>query len=168
MYPITDTVAGVKSVQRYLSKIYDNEIMVSQSGFFDKNTLLALNKFQNENGLKVQNFVDYANYTLLYQAFKAKSERDDQKKRTNIAYPLSRGDKNPAMYDINKMISDIIKHYGHHTPLSVNDYFSVDTENALKIVNNILGFDNVKCIDEILHLRILKEWNSIRSAEYFP
>lgn len=168
MYQITDKEAAIKSIQKYLSKIYKDEIMVSETGFFDQNTLLALNRFQNENALKEATYVDYYNFTLLFDRYMIETERENRRKNANVTYPLTRGYKNPEMYGINNMLLGITRHYGHFIPISVSDYFSEDTENALKIVNDIFNFGDVNYIDELLHSRIIKEWNSIRKAEYFP
>ena len=167
MYDINDKEAATRRVQRYLSKIYENEITISETGFLDKNTLLALNKFQNENGLKERKSINYANYTLLYERFINANGRHKQRDKT-VIYPLTRGNKHPEIYNINYMLSNILKHYGHFVALNVNDYFSEETEKALKIANNIFGFEDTDYIDELLHSRIIIEWNSINKAEYFP
>lgn len=168
MYDINDKEAATRRVQRYLSKIYENEITISETGFLDKNTLLALNRFQNENGLKERKPIDYANYTLLYEGFINANERHKQRDKTAVIYPLTRGDKHPEIYNINYMLSNILKHYGYFVALNVNDYFSEETEKALKIANNIFVFEDTDYIDELLHSRIIIEWNSINKAEYFP
>lgn len=170
MHRIEDKVTAKKNIQRFLSKIYEGELPVYPSGIFDKNTLTSLNRFQSDNGLSIENYVDYESFTKLYEKYLIKIDEEKIRKESafGTAYPLSRGDQGAEISKINIMLSDILGFYGHAGYINANDYYSKGTEDAVKIISEIFDIEEVTYIDETLYSRIKKEWNSIQGIEYFP
>lgn len=170
MYRINDKSAAIKTVQKYLSKIYGETHIISQNGIFDENTVLALNKFQNENNLETKKYIDYQDFVILYDLYVSAIEREKISGSVGIGinYPISRGYRNHEMINVNRMLLDITRHYGHFIPIKINDYFSFYTLQALEIINDIFGMEAIAFIDENIHSRIIKEWKSIQNTEYFP
>ena len=170
MYRIDDKSSAIKNVQKYLSKIYEGTYIISQNGIFDQNTVLALNKFQNDNNLEIKNYINYQDFVMLYDLYVSAIEREKTKGSAGIGidYPISRGYKSHEMINVNKMLLDITRNYGHFIPIKINEYFSFDTLEALQVINDIFGMEDVDLIDENMHSRIIKEWKSIQNTEYFP
>lgn len=167
MYLLNDKKSAVKSVQRYLSKIYSSKISVAENGHFDDNTLLALHTFQKENGREIKDYVDYNDFTLIYDEYLKKLEIEYMH---NIygseLYPIVMGDTGDEVLHINRMLLEILEYYGYYIGLDARPYYSQKTAEAIDIITEIFEYENEKIIDELLHSRIEKEWKSIRESEY--
>ena len=69
MYSINDKTTSVRLAQRYLSKIYKDDLIISENGIFDDNTLLALNTFQSEMKIPKTKYIGYETFILLYERY---------------------------------------------------------------------------------------------------
>ena len=173
MYIINDNEAAIKTLQRYLSEIYSEEIDVNINGIFDNSTILALNRFQKENNLDVRNYVDYECYTLIYDAYTIKMNRlrlhKDIKRNT---FPIKRGDQSPIVATINLMLCEILKYYKINYSIPRGDYYSDDTQKANHIIRDIFNIEKADTIDEKMYSRLIEEWKSIgkiktNGSDYF-
>lgn len=174
MYHITDNEAAIKSVQRYLSKIYKNSAAVSQNGQWDENTVAALNRFQSENQMELTSFVDYLTHAALYEAYTDAIIQDNvNRNNPSISFPLKKGDQSFEIEKINSILSEILRRYSFFEALPDGDYFSAITEKAVMLISEIFGYTSTKEINELIYERILREWKAINSTndfgdDYFP
>lgn len=167
MYFINDRQSAVKNVQRYLGKIYSGKIGVSENGYFDSNTLMALHTFQKENGSEIKDYVDYEDFTKIYSEYLKRLTVEYMHNLYDTSlYPIVKGDVGEEIYLINAMLIEILQFYGYYIGLESRPYFSDKTLEALEIINEIFEYENEGIIDELLHYRIKKEWNSIKGGAY--
>ena len=166
MYSIEDKTAAVRTLQKYLSKIYSDEVTINPNGIFDDNTLFALNRFQRENGLSIENYADFQSFDAIYNAYIGEVIREKAgKSAPDTAFPLKRGDQSYSVLRLNAMLGEILDYYSmpHYSPKS--DYFSSDTEKSIRLIREILNFEDGNTIDEVLYSRILSEWKSINKIK---
>ena len=166
MYKTGDKEASIRSLQRYLSLIYDGKMTVNQNGRFDENTISALNRFQKENSFAITDKADYITFNAIYNAYVEKlSTRNLSKIYSQIRFPLTRGMRNNAVSDINSMMSVILDYYSIFYIAPSGDYFSEDTEDAVRLLRGIFNLPDIDVIDEFLYKRILDEYNSVISIK---
>jgi hypothetical protein len=166
MYNIEDKVSAVRTLQKYLKKIYGDETSLNQNGILDDNTLIALNRFQRENGFSIEAYADFKSFDAIYDAYITEVIREKTRKFAHdTTFPLKRGDQSYSVLLLNTMLREILDYYSmlHYTPKT--DYFSFDTEKSARIIREILGFDDSDTIDELLYSRILMEWKSINKIK---
>lgn len=174
MYNINDNAAAIRVIQKYLAKIFEDTFYISQNGVFDENTILALNRFQKENNLEIKDYVDYTAFTAIFDAYSNAKLIDIVKTNTpHIDFPISRGMQSSEIYKINSMLAEILRYYSVFELLPVTNYFSAETENAIKLLSSILDIEEQTQIDEIFYYKMLNEHKSIKSIinakdEYFP
>lgn len=173
MYMISDNEAAIKALQRYLAEIYRDLMVVNINGIFDDNTILALNRFQNENNLIVRDYVDYECYILIYNAYAKKIKHSQLHKAVpKDTFPIKRGDQSPIVKTINSMLCKILEYYSMNYSMLGGDYYSEDTQKANHIVRDIFNFEKNDTIDEEMYLRLIDELKSInqiknKSSDYF-
>ena len=174
MYNINDKSSAIRAIQKYLSKIYGDTLNVNENGIFDDKTSFALNRFQKENELEIKNSVDFAAFSAIINAYNEASLISDVKRQNpHIKFPLTRGMQNIEIYKINSILGDILRHYSLSDSPPLTNYYSEQTENAVKKVSGIFNMDEQAEIDEILYSKIEKELKAINTIindgnEYFP
>ena len=162
MYSISDKRSSVKMLQRYLNKIYEKEMTINKNGVFDEDTLLALNKFQKDNNLDIKEYADYETFSALYSSYIQKQKKlEAQKKNPNVQFPIQRGETSLFVARINHIMSEILIYYSLYWISPKGDYFSNITEEAIRIIRGIFGFEDSDTIDELLYLRLIDEFESI-------
>lgn len=157
MYRLDDKSAAIKNIQRYLKKVLDNNEM-QVTGIFDKATLNLLNEYQRRYGLSITNYVGYEALSLLYDSFLKKSA---EYQINNLNFPIQKGQASDNIYSINKMISEVLIHYGNFHPYKITRYYSKQTEDDVKRLKIIFGMQDTPSIDIDFYLRLVSEWNSI-------
>lgn len=173
MYNINDNPATIRVIQKYLAKIFEGTFYINQNGVFDENTILALNRFQKENNLEIKDYVDYTAFTAIFDAYSNAKLIDIVKTNApHIDFPISRGMQSGEIYKINSMLAEILRYYSVFELPSATNYFSAETENAIKLLSSILDIEEQTQIDEIFYYKMLKEHKSIKSIinaqnEYF-
>ncbi len=162
MYSIRDKKSAIKALQRYLKKIYGDEVNVNQNGIFDDNTLMALNRFQQDNLINAESNVDFSSYDLIYNAYLYEVNREIARKiAPDILFPLKSGDQSASVLRFNSMLREILEYYSIYSYAPHGDYFSADTEGEIKKLQEIFDLEANGVVDELLYLRIVSEWKSI-------
>ncbi len=166
MYHIRDNKAAIRVTQRYLSKIYRNTITVSENGVFDEKTIAALNMFQKEHELEIVNYVDFDTFSKIFEAYlDAERNLSVEKVTSSVVFPISRGTQSNFMLQINSMLTDVLKFYSIFDAPGITNYYSAETENAVKYISKIFGLPEQTEIDQLLYLRLYDEWNSINTTK---
>ena len=162
MYDVSDKRSAIKVLQRYLNKLYGNELSISQNGIFDESTILALNKFQKDNNLDITDHADRETFSALYSSYVEKDKELELKKRNpNLRFPIKRGESSPFIANINYIMREILMHYSIYWITPGGDYFSSTTEEAVKALRDIFEFKSTNVVDEMLYLRLKDEFESI-------
>ncbi len=162
MYNIKDNRSAVKTLQRYLKKIYGNEVAINQNGIFDDNTQAALNRFQRENNLSIKAYADFQSFDSIYSAYTNELLREAARRSApDTSFPFKRGDQSPSVLRLNNMLLEILDYYSMPLYMLKSDYYSSDTEKSVRTIREILDFEAGDEVDEILYSRILSEWRSI-------
>ena len=166
MYDIKDNISAVKALQLYLGTIYKNETSINQNGKFYDSTMIALKRFQRENDLSETGYADFESYQAIYKTYLRKVEQENaQKIAPDIIFPLKKGDQSSAVLKFNSMVKEILEFYSYYAFLSYSDYFSEDTENAVRFLQNILDFDINGAVNDVFYARLVKEWKSINKIK---
>ncbi len=162
MYNINDKSSAIRNIQKYLAKIYEGTLNVNENGLFDEKTIIALNKFQEENGLYVKASVDFSTFSAILDAYnKAIIVGEMQKKNPHLKFPLTRGMQGFEIYKINSMLGDILRHYSLFDYPPLVNYYSEETEKAVNEIRKIFNISKQNGIDEILYSRLEDELKSI-------
>ena len=162
MYNINDKSSAIRNIQKYLAKIYEGTLNVNENGLFDEKTIIALNKFQEENGLYVKASVDFSTFSAISDAYnKAIIAREMQKKNPHIKFPITRGMQGLEIYKLNSMLGDILRHYSLFDYPPLVNYYSEETEKAVNEIRKIFNLSKQNGIDEVLYSRLEDEIKSI-------
>lgn len=167
MYRINDKASAIKTIQRYLSKIYRDSMLISENGIFDKQTILALNKFQTEENIDIENYVGYNTFEKLYNRYMneiEKAELDITLQNTSD-FTYKPGEYSDVIYDINKLLIDILTYYGEFNFPNLNGYYSNETADAVLKARQIFDFRGDDTVDSKLYSRLLREWKSIQKIK---
>ena len=168
MYDINDNISAIKTLQRYLAKIYKNEISINQNGKFDDKTKIALNRFQRENNFIERDYADLESYRAIYKAYLSKLKQEDAHKiAPDILFPIKKGDQSPAIFKFNSMLKEMLEFYSNYSFIPQNDYFSEETENAVRILQDILDFEINGIVNDVFYSRLAKEWKSISKTKSY-
>lgn len=168
MYDINDNISAIKTLELYLGKIYQDEISINQNGNFDDLTKMALNRFQSENGLMQKSYADFESYRAIYKAYQEKIEQDNARKiAPDIIFPIKRGDQSSAVLKFNSMLKEILEFYSNYSFIPQSDYFSEETEEAVRILQNVFDFEINGIANDIFYSRLVKEWKSINKIKSY-
>jgi hypothetical protein len=133
-----------------------------QNGIFDDTTLAALNRFQKDTGLDIENHADFQSFDSIYNAYLNELLREEARKSApDTSFPLRRGDQSHSVMRLNAMLKDILDYYSIYSYDLYSDYFSSHTEESVKLLREILNFEVGEKVDELLYSRIVSEWRSI-------
>ena len=163
MYRINDKTTSVKLAQRYLSKIYKDDLIISENGIFDDNTLLALNTFQSEMKIPKTKYIGYETFILLYERYllALNEEIIGWNAKLKKELPAVLGDFSDTIYNANRMMRDVLNYYGDFDTPPVNNYFSEDTLRSVIKIRKIFELTDKEIIDTDFYSRLNKEWKSI-------
>lgn len=163
MYRIDNRPEAIKRVQEYLAVASDPEIFVAPTGVFDENTRLSVIYFQKEQNLTPTGVVDYATFVTLYDNYLAIRRKDQLNKSLGgfITFPLKPGDLAEEMMHINRMMRDILDHYGFTHSVREGNFYSEESQRAVEVLRKVYGLDNARYIDEELYVRMTNDLSSI-------
>lgn len=162
MYQINDNNAAIKLLQRYLGGIYEGSVIINQTGVFDENTAAALNAFQTQNSFKIKPYADREVYESIYNEYlRSLRKKAAEKAAPDIFFPAKRGSRSLSIGIVNSMLNDLLKFYSIFDFSPQGEYFTSETERAIKEIGKIFETDTDGTLDEELYLRITDEWKSI-------
>ena len=169
MYRINDRPAAIESVQNYLRTVGNPDIFVAPTGIFDENTRLSVIDFQGRNGLTESGVVDRITFELLFAAFVALTERERIRNTVDsfISFPVLPGSFSDAMIHLNRMLLNLLNHYGVPHNLRYSNFYSENTSRAVKEARRIYLMDSEDLIDEELYARMVSDHNSIFDSTTF-
>lgn len=159
MYRIYDKTEATRRVQTYLRKALKGDVYVAPSGIYDENTRLSVIKFQENNSLTPSGVVDKVTFDLLYLEFLSAEEN---KENTLIDFPILPGERSRGMIHINRALAALLNRYGHtHNLRSGSNFYTNETEEAVKIMRKIYALDYENLIDRELYNIIMLDLSSI-------
>ena len=163
MYRIDNRSEAIKRVQEYLAVASDPKIFVAPTGVYDENTRLSVIYFQNSKNLSPTGVVDYATFVTLYDNYLAISRKDRLNKSLGgfITFPLKPGDLAEEMMHINRVMQDLLDHYGFTHSVRESNFYSEESQRAVELLRNVYGLDNARYIDEELYVRMTNDLSSI-------
>lgn len=163
MYRINDKPAAIRAVQEYLRTVGDENIFIFPSGIYDDNTKEAVRKFQSNRNLEPTGEVDRITFDLIFSEHILLTERDNLRRITDsfITFPLYPGRAQRGMTHINRILANLLDYYGFTHRLRGGDFYSLETEEAVRILREIYLLENANLIDEDFYIRITKDHDSI-------
>ena len=146
---IGDTGVEVNNVQyliAYLAQFYNTIPSVAVDGIFGIATEEAVKDLQRTFELPVTGAVDYATWDIMYRTYIGLIETIPLKyiEGNIIPYPgvpLRRGSESESVRLLQEYINFIAQFYGEVPTLPVTGYFGTQTENAVIILQGLLGIE---------------------------
>ncbi len=155
MYSITDTEEAIKQIQKMLG--------LNETGQYNKETEDTVSRHQSDNGLVVSGVVDYETFLSIVKDYRHSREiLYANSNLLNPQFPYSKGDYDSNVGYINAIIRDIFTEYRIETKPPQNDYYGLDTVEAVRALRDIFMLDMSDETDEILFNRMIKERNSLK------
>ena len=163
MYRIDNKPEAIKRVQQYLEAVSDPTVYVAPSGVYDENTRLSVIYFQNSKNLTPSGVIDYSTFVSLYEDYLFVSKKRDLAEKTAgfITFPLMPGYMAEEMLHINRLMRDLLDHYGLTHSLRDSNFYSHESQKAVRSLRQIYGLKNAEFIDEELYGRMVNDRNSI-------
>lgn len=163
MYRIYDTPSAIREVQIYLGKAGNPDILVVPSGVYDENTRLSVRDFQKREGLLESGTVDYETFERLYDVYVILRDGEETRSKVDsfISFPLFPGRSADGIAHINRMLMRLLDYYGYTHNLRPSSFYSIETAQAVNILNEIYRLENQGYIDEVLYMRMIKDHDSI-------
>lgn len=164
MYPINDKQSAIREIQKFLFVISQKEKSiphVSIDGYFGDETQLAVLEFQRLYMSELNGKVDKETYDLMYEKYiEVLEERNvsdtgfDSEK-----FPLKKGDSGNDVSVLNSVLREL---YAYYKELSVpyGDFFSLDTESAVKEMQRHFMENESGIVSEQLLSKLKKEVNN--------
>ena len=163
MYRINDKPAAIRAVQEYMRTVGDKNIFIFPSGIYDDNTRESVRRFQAENNLESTGEVDRITFDLIYSEHVFRTKRDNIRRKTDsfIKFPLYPGSSQRGMSHINRILANLLDYYGFTHRLRIGDFYSPQTEEAVRILRQIYHLDKANMLDEEVYFRLTKDHDSI-------
>ena len=161
MYFIDDKKSAVKEVQRYLNGIsiqYEDMPRAAIDGFYGKETEESVRYFQGQLRYEENGNVDAETFAGLLLEYRRISQKNEQIKNVINAdtYPLAIGDSGDHVAKLNATLSALSSFYDiPNTPCG--DFFGKSSEEAVKIMQRVLGEDINGTVSIELYLRLIDE-----------
>ena len=167
MYRIDDKASAIKIIQKYLSKICGDSILISENGIFDKQTIYELNKFQSEENIDVENYVGYNTFEKLYNRYMNEIEKEELAVmlQNPSSFTYKPGEYSDGIFEINKLLIDVLTYYGEFNVPNLNGYYSKETADAVLRIRQIFELRGDSTVDTSLYSRLLREWKSIQKIK---
>lgn len=156
MYNLTDKKEYIKSVQKLLSVLYEEDHL-PQNGIYEERTKDYVLKFQKDNGLSDSGIIDEKTLNLLYSESKRKENYETAPFSENLKYRYY----GEQMRRINQIISELLNYYGKHHRLLPLPYFSEETLLSVNELRKIYLLKDGDEIDKELYGILIKDYNSL-------
>ena len=162
MYRIFDKESAIREIQKYLYRLsdkYKDIPRVFPDGVWGDASREATLYFQRIFGLSPSGVVNNITFDRLYKEYRNILFHDDAEKFPESAssFPYKFGDRGCTVLKINHSLEELRKYYGDITSVRTNDFFSRDTEEAVRDIRSIFGLPGNPIVDISLFDRINKE-----------
>ena len=161
MYKIREKEELIKLIQKYLQKIGQTNNVIAPTGVFDEITKSAVMNFQAKHLLESNGIVDKITLKTLYIEYINFLEKETVS-HLGIKFPLSLGDFDESILHLNRSLQKLMEFYGEYSKIQINNYFSLETERAVRMLQKIYNLEDTGVVDELLYLRIMRDLSSIR------
>jgi peptidoglycan hydrolase-like protein with peptidoglycan-binding domain len=168
MYLLSDKPAAIREVQRFLYVISDrlnNSIpRVAIDGIYGAKTASAVTKFQQIYGLKSDGAVDRKTFELLYEMYNSTvvEEEINDYVITEAGFPVVLGMQSDDVLLIHLLMRELEKTYKNIGTVEKSRYFSANSSNVTKELQNIFRMPETGSVDKIFYDRMMTELDSIR------
>lgn len=166
MYLLSDKASAIREVQRFLHFISDSRAStiprVAVDGIYGEETRGAVLAFQEEYGLPTSGEVDRITFELLYSVFNelATLKEIDRYILTGKSFPFKLGDQSDDVLIINLLIRELEESYLDIGFVKRSNYFSAETEGAVKALQRIFTMEENGIVDELFYKRLKDEVDS--------
>ena len=168
MYTITDKKSAIKSVQKMMTLIYPDKMIV-ENGVYDLKTKDAVLALQRSRGIADTGNVDMETfYEIRNEYFKSGKKNTAESINLNIDFPVKKGYVSEFMPEINMKLGRMLEYYGEVDRIRYNRIFSYRTAEAVKILRVIYGLDLKDEIDaEFLYILFSDYDAALRYSELY-
>ncbi len=158
---MNDNERYILQIQRYLKIIFEGNEKAPQSpqdAIFGEETRAAVKYFQRNNSLASTGIVDKATFDLLVtQSSELQAERNAQNDvYARNDFPLILGSSGNDVSILNSTLKELSAYYDI-TEGAYGDFFSKETESAVRDIQKILREDINGLVSEALYQRLKQE-----------
>ncbi len=162
MYRIFDKKSAISNIQKYLYRLsdkYEDMPRVFPDGVWGDASREATLYFQRMFKLNTSGTVDNLTFEKLYEEYLGMLLLDDAEKfPSGISdFPYKFGDRGSVVLKINHALDELRRYYTDITAVKINDFFTRDTESAVKDIRAIFTLPGAAEVDIPLYDRIIKE-----------
>ena len=164
MYHINDKSSAIRDIQRFLlaiSQYNDYLPHISVDGIYNDELKYAVKEFQSFNRLPITGTVDSETFKLIYEAYTLTLLTEESKKESlnSESFPLKIGDSGNDVAVLNSLLRELTQRYPDlRSPMG--DFFSLDTEYSVIMLQDIFNFEKSGIADEIFIKRLKNEVNA--------
>ena len=141
MYFIDDKKAAIYEIQKYLFVVGQELGLthLSVDGFYSEETEYAVRELQRLHSLNETGVVDRNTFDMIYSEYDriTKEKRNDEAAIYSTDRPMRIGSVGNAVSELNSVIRELSRFY-LDLPVPYGNFYSQDTENAVKILQRIL------------------------------
>ncbi len=164
-----DTGVPTRTVQYYLSIIayFNGELQpVPLTGYFDSATVAAVERFQGFYGLPVTGIVDTATWNTITKIYTetVASLPDGYQGENAKLYPgyfLSIGMRGQNITDLQTYLNFLGRNIAAIPEIPVTGYFGTQTENAVRVFQQLYGIPVSGAVGPVTWYQIAKEYDSL-------
>ena len=139
MYLQYDKQEAVKTVQKFLRKIYEDKYPIPISGYFDSVTKKATEEIQIESGLLPSGIINYETFEAITRKYNEilLSQKATLTLGYPRAFPIIQGKYAAELFDLNRIISVVLNYYGIPHNIIGGSFYSDATADAVRELQKI-------------------------------
>lgn len=162
MYRIFDKKSAIYEIQKYLYRISDkckDMPRVFPDGVWGDRSREATRYFQKNSNLDQSGSVDNLTFEKLYEEYLNTVFWGNAEKYPSSAsdFPYKFGDRGSTVLKINHMVNELRRYYVDITQVKTNDFFTRDTESAVRDIRAVFSLPGAMEVDIPLYDRMIKE-----------
>lgn len=159
---------AVLNLQRYLRRLSyekNNILAVPVDGIFDTRTEEALSEFQRMNGLPVTGRADRITWDLLFADYQRLTEEQDRRASpdlfpsTPLRYETTPGEEGLFIHVVQLILNECTVLYDALPLIAVTGIFDAETEEAVRIFQQINELEESGRVDRHTWNRMSEEYN---------
>ncbi len=158
MYNINDKSAAIMRVQRYLLAVGEqDEIYNPIDGAFGDQTKEALLSYQRARGLPVSGVADRQTFTALYEEYSTIADNAPLASDPFYSPTLEKEMRNEQVRRLNSLLNEYFVFSKDFPPLSVHDYYGIETEERVHYLRALWGMKDGNTADRAFLRRLSRE-----------
>lgn len=158
MYNINDKSAAIMRVQRYLLAVGEQDGIYNPiDGAFGNQTKEAILVYQRKRGLPMSGVADRETFRMLYEEYRAIADNAPLASDPFHSSALRKEMRNEQVRRLNSLLNEYFVFSKEFVPLSVDDYFSRETEERVQYLVQLWGMKNANTADRAFLRRLSRE-----------